>query len=560
LFSADLNGRNTQLASGSGVGSTQRQFNALGAITKVWGNHSIKIGADYRRIFPIIGLRQQENSSLFDGVAQTLTGNAARVNFLTRSESQRPVFNNVSIYGQDEWRVSTRLTLNYGLRWEVSPAPSSSNQNQALAVNQVADPAQLALAAPDTRLWKTTFGNFAPRVGVAYEPLNNDSLVIRGNFGVMYDLGNGPVGDAYADSFPILNGQTQFNLPFSFAGATQANPTPVTVPFSAFDPRLKLPYTMEWTASVQKSFGSLQDIEVSYVGNTGRRLLLTNTLLNQNPNFDFLRLTKNAGLSNYRSLQLRFNRRLSSGLAATVSYTWAKSVDNFSQDSALRALFRNVNAELESGPSDFDVRHTLTGLVSYDLPAPFASGVGNLLTRSWSIDSVFNVRSAAPVNVVYAVPTSFGFLYLRPDLIDGVPLYLNDATAAGGKRINPAAFQVPQNLQQGTLGRNSLRGFPLSQFNVGLRRRFSFNEDVRLTFSAEAANVLNHPNFAAPVGNDASLGTRFAPSASLAVNPTFGQSYTNAARTPWGISGSSFGSNYYPGGARTVKLAVQLEF
>jgi len=560
LFRADLNARNTQLMSGSGVSSIQRQFNILGSTSLAVGTHTIKFGADYRRIFPIIGLHQQGQNFLFDGVTQALTGDAARVNFLTRSQSQRPVFNDTSIYGQDEWRVTPKLTLTYGLRWEVSPAPHASDHRDALAVTQVDDPASLTLAPQGTRLWKTSYGNFAPRVSVAYQPLHDDGLVIRGSFGLVHDPANGAVGDAYADSYPFLNGQSQFNVPFSFAGTAPQSVNRITVPFSAFDPHLQVPYLMEWSASVQRALGSGQSIEVAYVGNRGKRLLLTNTLLSQNTNFDFLRLTRNGASSSYRSLQFKFDRRLSRSLGATVSYTWAKSVDDFSDDTATRALFRSASFEDERGPSDFDVRHTLSGYVSYELPAPFASGFANLLTRKWSIDSVFNVRSAAPVNVVYAVPTSFGFLYIRPDVIAGVPLYLNDPAAAGGKRINPAAFSLPLDLRQGTLGRNALRGYPLTQFNLALRRRFNFNEDVSLTLGAEAANVFNHPNFASPAGNDASLGTRFASGSSLSVNPTFGQSYTNAARSSWGIAGSSFGANYYPGAARTMKLLVRLEF
>ena len=560
LFTADLNARNTQLMSGSEVSSIQRQFNVLGSTSLVVGTHTIKFGADYRRIFPIIGLRQHEQSFLFDGVTQALTSDAARANFLIRSQSERPVFNDTSIYGQDEWRVTPKLTLTYGVRWEVSPAPHASDQRDALTVTQVDDPASLTLAPPGTPLWKTSYGNFAPRVGVAYQPLHDDGLVIRGSFGLVYDPANGAVGDAYADSYPFLNGQSQFNMPFSFAGTAPQNANVITVPFSAFDPHLRVPYLMEWNASVQRALGSAHSFEVSYVANRGRRLLLTNTLLGQNPNFDFLRLTRNGASSSYRSLQFRFDRRLTSSLGAMVSYTWAKSVADSSEDTTARSLFRSPNFGDERGPSDFDIRHTLTGYVSYELPAPFASGFKNLLTRKWSIDSVFNVRSAAPVNVVYAVPTSFGFLYVRPDLIAGVPLYLNDPSAAGGKRINPAAFSVPLDLRQGTLGRNALRGFPLAQFNLALRRRFKFTEDVSLTLVVEADNVFNHPNFAPPAGNDASLGTRFLPASSLSVNPAFGQSYTNAARSSWGIAGSSFGANYYPGAARTMKLSAKLEF
>jgi Ca-activated chloride channel homolog len=558
LFSADLNARSTQLMSGSGITSTQRQFNTLGAVTIVAGSHTMKFGADYRRVFPIIGLRPQEHSALFDGVTQALTGDAARLNFLTRAQPQRPVFNEVAVYGQDEWRVTSKVTLTYGLRWEVSPAPSTSDQRDALAVNQVDDPARIGVSPRGTSLWRTTYGNFSPRVGVAYQPLQDDRLVVRGSFGIRYDLANGAAGDAYADSYPGLNGQSQFNVPFS--ATTAANSPVVTVPFSAFDPRLKLPYSIEWSASVQRALGSEQSITAAYVGSTGKRLLLTRTVLDQNSDFDFLRLTTNGASSNYRALQLQFNRRLSRRLGATASYTWGKSIDNSSQDSAARALFRSINSAIERGPSDFDIRHALTGFVSYEPPALFASGFGNLLTRNWTIDSVFNLRSAGPVNVVYGVTTSFGFLYLRPDLISGAPLYLNDASAAGGRRINAAAFKVPQDPRQGTLGRNALRGFPLSQFNLALRRRFNFTEEVKLILGAEAANIFNHPNFAAPIGSDASLGTRFSPTNPLSVNPTFGQSYTNAARNAWGIGGSSFGANYYPGGGRTVTLSAKLEF
>jgi Ca-activated chloride channel family protein len=561
-FSADLNARGTQLMTGSGVTSTQRQFNALGSATLSAGKHTIKFGADYRRIFPIIGLRQQEQSTLFDGVAQALTGQSARVNSFDRSQSQRPVFNDLSLYGQDVLRINSKVTLSYGLRWEVSPSPIESNGRNALAVTNVNDPAQLTLASTGARLWATTYGNFGPRAGIAYQPFQENRLVIRGGFGVLYDGGNGPAGDAFADSYPFLNGRSQSNAPFSFVPpSSSANSvTPITVPFSVFDPRLKIPYSLQWSVSVERALGSKQSISAAYVGNVGKHLLLTNTLLNTTSDFRFVRLTNNGASSDYRSLQLQFNRRLSRGLGAMISYTWSKSIDDVSQDSAAHALFRSINSEIERGPSDFDIRHTLAGFVSYQPSALFASGFGNLLTRHWSIDLVFNVHSAGPVNVVYAAPTSFGFLYLRPDLVAGAPFYLNDAAVAGGRRINPAAFAVPQELRQGTLGRNALRGFPVSQFNPALRRRFIFSEDVSLTLSAEVSNIFNHPNFAAPGGSDASLGTRFDSGSLIHLNPTFGQSFANAARSPWGGAGSSYSANYYPGGARTVKLSAKFEF
>jgi len=544
-FSADLNGRNTTLMSGNDVTNTQRQLNTLGSVTVVSGNHTIKAGADYRLLFPIINMRRQEQSVLFDGVAQAATGQAARTSLFTHAQSQHPRFNNLSAYGQDEWRPTSKLTVTYGTRWELSPAPAASDER---------------MAATGSRLWATTYGNLAPRIGMAYSS-RDDAVVIRGGFGILYDVGNGPAGDAFADSYPFLNGQSQSQIPFSFVvPSSSSGSTPITVPFSVFDPRLKLPLSMEWNASVQRALGSEMSISAAYVGSAGRRLLLTNTLLNQTSDFAFVRLTNNGASSAYHSLQLSFQRRLSRRLGAMASYTVGRSQDNVSADSAARILFRSNDQQLEHGPSDFDVRHTLAGLVTYQLPAPVAQGFWNALTRNWSLDSIFNVRSAGPVNVLYAVPTSFGFLYLRPDVISGAPLYLNDATVAGGRRINPEAFNVPQDLRQGTLGRNALRGFPLAQANLAFRRQFNFSENVKLVVGAEASNVFNHPNFGAPAGKDASLGTRFAPSGSLHANPTFGQSYANATRNPWGIAGSSFGSNYYPGGARSLKLSAKLVF
>ncbi|MEA2205662.1 MAG: Ca-activated chloride channel [Blastocatellia bacterium] len=561
-FSADLNARSSKLLRGAGVGSTQRQLNLLGAVTMVSGTHSLKFGADYRRLFPIIGLRPEEQTVLFDGVTQALSGTAARVNLLTRSSAQTPVFDNFAAFGQDEWRITPKLTLNYGLRWELSPAPHASDQRNALAVNQVEDPAPLTVTPQRTRLWQTTYGNLAPRLSIAYQPLHDDGLVLRGSFIVLYDTGNGAVGDAYADSYPFLNIQSQANVPFSFASApASANSgAAILAPFLAFDPHMKTPYTLRWSAEVARSLGSAQTISLAYVGGAGRRLWVTNTFLHQNSDFDFLRLTDNDGSSTYRSLQVAFNRRFSKGLGAMASYTWGKSEDNVSQDSPALALFRSSNSQVERAPSDFDIRHTLNGFVSYGPPPPFASGWRNLLTRKWLLDASFSVRSAPPVNVVYGIPTSLGFLYLRPDVIPGAPLYLDDAAAAGGRRINAAAFSVPQEFRQGTLDRNTLRGYMLSQVNLALRRRFNFSESVTLTLGAEATNVFNHPNFAAPSGNEASLGTRFAPSATLQANTSFGQSYTNAARSSTGIAGSSFGANYYPGGARTVKLTAKFEF
>ena len=211
--------------------------------------------------------------------------------------------------------------------------------------------------------------------------------------------------------------------------------------------------------------GQFSTISAAYIGSRGRRLSRTQTLFNPNPNFDFVRLTTNGASSDYHSLQVNFNRRFTRGLSALASYTWSKSLDNYSSDSASRALLISVDPNRDRGPSDFDVRHAFAGTVTYEIPSLVHSGFGKMFLRDWTMDSIFSVRSARPVNVVYGFPTSFGFAYLRPDRVNGVPLYLFDSTAAGGRLINPSAFLAPVDMRQGTLGRNSLRGFPLFQID-----------------------------------------------------------------------------------------------
>lgn len=480
-FNFDLNARGAALLTGHDASSLQRQFNVLGSLQVVSNNHGFTIGADYRRLWPIVGMRTLEESVLFDGVDQAATGNAARVSLFTRAPAQKPTFDNLSLYAQDEWRQSSRLTLTYGLRWELNPPPSIDDVSP-IAVDQVDDPAQLEAVAPGTSLWKTTFLNFAPRFGFAYNLVGKDDpkLIVRGGVGVFYDLGHERAGDVFADSVPFVTG-----------GAI----APANVPAIVFDPHLKLPYTVNWNVSLEQSLGWSQSITASYVNAAGRRLLHTQTLFDQNPSFPFLRLTTNAGKSDYRGLQVSFKRSQENGLASSVSYTWARSLDNVSEDSARAVLLTSADPSLDRGPSDFDVRHQLTGFVSYELPSPFSTGRGNAIFRNWAVDSIFNARSAKPVNVVYMFPTSFGVAYFRPD----------------------------------NLERNSQRGFPFYQFDLGLRRRFNFSETLSLQFQVDAFNLLNHANFEDPKGRDRVIGSLFGNT--FTPNPTFGQSFALLGRT-----------------------------
>src|SRR5205085_543345 len=139
----------------------------------------------------------------------------------------------------------------------------------------------------------------------------------------------------------------------------------------AFAPRLRLPYTSQWSASVEQPLGARQTLSVSYVGAAGRRLLRQTALLNPNPTFTLIRLLTSGSASDYHALQAVYARRLARGLQAHASYTWSHSIDNDSDDSANGLVFTgSFDPRNERGPSTFDVRHSFSAAASFDLPRP----------------------------------------------------------------------------------------------------------------------------------------------------------------------------------------------
>jgi len=307
-------------------------------------------------------------------------------------------------------------------------------------------------------------------------------------------------------------------------GATQSSPPPFTTsppsPYTAVvDPRHVLPRTYEWNASAEQGIGKADVITLTYVGAGGRKLMRQDVYNAPNPaqfsgEFDYMH---NGATSSYNTLQAQFRHRLAHGLQTLLSYTWAHSIDDVSSD----VYFLNVppgdtSPGRERGPSDYDIRHTFSGAVSYNIPAP-GSGPVKQIFGGWSIDSIIYARSAPPVNVVTGLdPFNTGFLggafgVARPNLAPGVPLYVHESNAPGGKIINAAAFSIPA-AGQGNLGRNALRGFGATQLlgfqtpvvlttrhgqpdlipfaHNGYRRIFTLYADGKFRSRREMANVV----------------------------------------------------------------------
>src|SRR5262249_50759142 len=275
------------------------------------------------------------------------------------------------------------------------------------------------------------------------------------------------------------------------------------------DPNHVTPRSYEWNAAVEQNFGKSDVLTFSYVGAAGRKLMRNDLYLAPNPNFTSqFNVLSNAGTSSYNSLQGQYRDRLSRGLQTLLSYTWGHSIDDVSFDGNLQNVpMSQTSTALERASSDYDIRQTFSGAVSYDIPGP-GSGVLKQIFGSWSTDSIIYVRSASPVNVVMGLNPFPGSALSgsdsvqRPNVVPGVPFYLHPSSAPGGKFINAAAFTTPvPATAQGNLGRNALRGFGATQWDITLRRQFHFTERISLQARADFFNILNHPNFGNPINN-----------------------------------------------------------
>jgi hypothetical protein len=279
----------------------------------------------------------------------------------------------------------------------------------------------------------------------------------------------------------------------------------------------------------------------------GRRLLRQELLVNPNSYFAQVFITTNKAASSYHALQIQFQRRLSRNLQSHVAYTWSHSIDNASNDSFPNSPSTFIDPRFDRASSDFDVRHSFAGAITYNIPTPACGAVGSRLLRDWSVDGIFIVRTATPVDVFFMRDIGFGPFNFRPDLVPGVPLYLIDSSFPGGRAINREAFTVPQTARQGTLGRNALLGFPLRQLDLALRRGFALTERMNLQFRMDAFNLFNRPNFGDPIG-DLNSGL-------------FGRSNAMFGRSLGSNVGSvGLNSAYQSGGPRSIQMSLKLQF
>jgi Carboxypeptidase regulatory-like domain/TonB-dependent Receptor Plug Domain len=525
-------------------GNKSWQWNLTDNTNLSLSRHQIKFGVDYRKIVSPTIPPSPVIQALFFSPQTAITGITDSLS-LENSIATSPQFHQTSVYIQDEWHVASRLSASVGARWEVDPPPTGSDGNDAYTLlGNIANPSSLTLAPKGTPLWKTSWLNFAPRLGLAWTARTTPGweTVVRTGGGVFFDSNaESAVYGFRAVGYVASKSLSKAALPVTsaeLAFTPSAAPPYTNVGVYAFPNHLQLPYTLEWNTSVEQALGKPQTLTVSYVGSNGRRLMQGQIL--SPPGFAAITFFESGVTSNYQALQAKLQRSVAHGVQALASYTWSHSIDFGSNANELPAT---------RGNSDFDVRNNFQGGISWDLPHTSANRIVSSVIDGWGMDGRLIARSSFPITLLgnLAIEPGTGqYFYGGLNFNPTVPLYLRGCSAGascapGGRAINPAAFSIPASGDVGDAPRNFARGFDATQLNLAARREFHLYEAMTLQFRAEAFNILNHPNFGLvdPNYTDATFGQ-----ATQMLNQSLG----------------TVSSLYQQGGSRSMQFALKLKF
>jgi hypothetical protein len=552
-------------------GRTDTNTQLFGNVSYSAGRHRMKFGYEFRRTyvdgFFNAGYRGKLSfGSLDDFVAGIPSGGRQ-----AQGDSARQTFqNNHSFYAQDNFQVSRRLTLNYGVRWDYNGVIGEKNGRFSRFV-----PGQGVV--PVDQLYDKDWNNFSPRLSAVWDASGNGKTILRAGWGLYYDSFS---QDFFVGQLPFntFNPGAAYNdIQFSFSpAATLAKGAPAFTGFSAsdvftVDPKLRTPYVQVFSANVQRQLGSRAALQVGYVGSQGRKLFRyrdinqpdPQTGVYPNPDFVYINHFESTASSSYNSLQTSLRISNWKGLSSTINYTLSHSRDNASdgQDYVPNASqpddSRNPGAE--RADSNFDSRHRLTWYFTYDITKPGS----HWLTSGWSLNGVVTVATGMPVNVSYLFEDDFngsGQFFGRPDLV-GDPFA---GTSAPDKYLNLAAFAAPctpdgagscaGGKHFGNLGRNALRGPNYHDVDLSVVKNTKLGPRARLELRLDVFNVFNHPNFTNPLLP--SFGVDFLANG-IDPQTNRGVGYLPITATPDVGGGNPFLGG---GGPRNMQVAVRVSF
>ncbi|MEP7037690.1 MAG: carboxypeptidase regulatory-like domain-containing protein [Acidobacteriota bacterium] len=525
-------------------------YQFLDSLTFVKGNHSFKAGTDIR-------LNRREASSetqytLFFFGANDFASGAALIGQSSGNPLLSYANENYSFFFQDDWKARPRLTLNLGLRYDVS---SVSREKQGRLQNF--DLATRTFTPLGQKIYNADKNNFGPRVGFAFDVFGNQKTVLRGGYGIFYNQElPASFGSPQANTYPQV--QVFFpTFPIVPAEYNSASLDGRTV--YIINRNLPTTYAQQYSLNIQQDlkFGVLQ---VGYVGNHVLNILTNGVITprNINPTLDAFGTRPIAGIgsifdvgtypqSNYNALQVTFKRNLTKGLRYNANYTWSHTIDNVIGFFKDYQNYQDLNSDRAS--SDQDIRHNFTFDAGYDVPSfrrLFRNdGIPRWIADGWQLNTLTQIRSGFPVNVTVTGGIFGGAL--RPNVVPGVSPYPSNYSVPNNQ-FNPAAFSAPAAGTFGNLGRNALRGPGFAQVDFSIFKNTKLTEKTALQLRMEVFNLFNRTNFADPSGGlnvDAFTG-------SLNRTAFFGQSVSTVGNQLGGLLGA--------GGPRQIQLSARFIF
>jgi hypothetical protein len=546
------------IGNAAGVSRTQtpiRDLELQEALSWYPGKHAFKFGLEHRR-----GSNQEQrdrsSSGLF-GLTPLITGKPgvagtgdAFASFMLGEVNSASVLSSDVIlsraeyfawYAQDDWRLTDRLTINYGLRWE-SEIPryvdgNRMNSFDPYSINPVSGtPGVVTFAGVNgvpRRAFNTDLNNFGPRLGLAWKALEH--TVVRAGGGVFYGpTVSNTIGDAASlgfstsaslvvaqadlqsalrlrDGFPVI-ARPDLNAGFGAVPAGQKPNTAVTF----FERERPTPISYQYNANIQQETGKDVVIETGYIANVSNHLTGNDLSIDQVapqlmgagdaqlrrpfPQFSNVSIINPAvGNSTYHAGYVKAEKRLSHGFALLAHYTFSKFLDDVasSVEYGDTASFMDAyNRRLDKGLSGSDVPHRFVASGLYEMPAIRGSRWRDAVAGGWNLGAFATLQSGAPFTVVTLANTTNAFPAgaLRPDLA-GTPWLANPSL---NRWFNTAAFVTPAAFRFGNAPRNGLRGGPLKTVDVTAAKQFRVTERWKADLRAEFYNLLNSANFDPP--------------------------------------------------------------
>ncbi len=541
----------------------RREFQGSDILRWIRNRHQISLGGEYgygigdnTGNFKANGRFYFANDAGFSGYAPAdfLLGKFSEF-AQSLGEFKQARFRRLGLFFQDSIRLTNRITLDGGLRWEPffpytdelgrlvgwNPGQQSSRfVNAPKGILYAGDP-----GIPQG-VYAIAWKNFAPRAGLAIDLTGDGRTSLRAGYGIFYDQPDTISTNAQANQAPFgttvdFYGSSVNSMSDPYAGFPGGNPFTAVgnsafgtealnpkkdatfiLPSAvvAYNMNMRNPYNQAWNLTLEREVTSGFVVRVSYAGSKGTSLLsgrdinaplpnasATTSTTNERrplyPVYNGITLLESAGLSNFHSLQLTGEKRFSHGFSILANYMWSKTIDD-NLGSANKgnsvSVTNPLNQKFDRGLADFDKASVFNLSALWELPVKLHNRVGNAVLGRWSLATIVALQSGFPFTVVSGADNArTGQDGQRADLV-GNP-YLSGSRSKAERLdawLNPAAFVANAMGTYGTLGRNTFRGPGRANVDLALHKRFPIREPLHLEFRAEAFNAFNRANFSNP--------------------------------------------------------------